>query len=31
MAQWLMTPTRNHEVEGLVPVLAQWVMDPVLP
>ena len=25
MAQWLMNPTRNHEVSGLVPALAQWV------
>ena len=31
MAQWLMNLTRNHEVEGLVPALAQWVKDPVLP
>ena len=23
MAQWLTNPTRNHEVEGLVPGLAQ--------
>ena len=28
MAQWLMTPTRNHEVEGSIPGLAQWVLDP---
>ena len=25
MAQWLINPTRNHEVEGSVPGLAQWV------
>ena len=27
MAQWLTNPTRNHEVAGLVPALAQWVKD----
>ena len=26
-----MNPTRNCEVEGLIPGLAQWVKDPVLP
>ena len=25
IAQWLTNPTRNHEVAGLVPGLAQWV------
>ena len=28
--QWLTNPTRNHEVVGSVPGLAQWVTDPVL-
>ena len=23
MAQWLTNPTRNHEIEGLIPSLAQ--------
>ena len=27
MVQWLMNPTRNHEVAGSVPALAQWVND----
>ena len=30
MAQWLMNPTRNHEVEGSIPGLVQWVKDPTL-
>jgi len=25
VAQWLTSPTRNHEVLGSVPGLAQWV------
>ena len=25
MAQWLANPTRNHEVGGSIPSLAQWI------
>ena len=28
MVQWLTNSTRNHEVAGSVPALAQWVNDP---
>ena len=27
VAQWLTNPTRNHEVVGSIPGLAQWVND----
>ena len=31
VVQWLTNPTRNHEVVGSIPALAQWFKDLALP
>ena len=30
MARWITNLSRNHEISGLIPGLAQWVKDPML-
>ena len=30
VVQWLTNPSRNHEVAGLIPAVAQWVKDLVV-
>ena len=31
VVQWLTNPTRNREIAGSIPALAQWGKDPALP